>query len=84
MEWPVWWDWDLELTYHLERRMEDRNFTEAELRQMLEEAYGYRPDVVQDRWIIEARHAGQAWEVIVEAHADIRKLVVVTAYPVER
>ena len=33
--WPTWWDWELEMTPHVERRMEDRNFSEVELRDML-------------------------------------------------
>lgn len=84
MEWPAWWGWELELTAHLEKRMEDRSFTEADLRRMLEDAHGYRPDVVEDRWVIETRYAGGPWEVIVEPDAAYKKLVVVTAYPVER
>ena len=38
MEWPAWWEWELEITPHLEKRMEDRDFTEIELREMLEQA----------------------------------------------
>jgi hypothetical protein len=33
---------------------------------MLEMASGYRPDVVDGRWVIETRHAGKSWEAIVE------------------
>ena len=83
MEWPVWWEWDLVLTPHLENRMEDRSFTEADLRRMLEGAHGYRPDIVTDRWVMEIRHAGGPWEVIVEPDPTEENLVVVTAYPVE-
>jgi hypothetical protein len=36
MEWPTWWEWEIEITSHLETRMEDRDFTEIDLRQMLE------------------------------------------------
>lgn len=42
-----------------------------------------RPDVLAERWVIETRHAGAPWEVIVEPDAGAQKLVVVTAYPVE-
>jgi hypothetical protein len=48
--WPVWWEWELELTPHLERRMEDRAFTELDLRAMLERAAGLRADVVDGRF----------------------------------
>jgi hypothetical protein len=83
MEWPAWWEWELEITPHLEKRMEDRDFTEVDLRQMLEQAQGYGSDVVAGRWVIATRHCRRRWEVIVEPDADARLLVVVTAYPVE-
>jgi hypothetical protein len=38
MEWPVWWEWEIEITPYLEKRMEDRDFTGIELREMLEQA----------------------------------------------
>jgi len=71
----------LELSPHLLKRMEDRRFTEIDLRRMLERASGYREDVVEDRWVIETRHRGRAWELIVEPDEHRRLLVVVTAYP---
>lgn len=54
--WPGWWEWELELTTHLEERMADRDFNEIDLRTMLENTHGYRPDVVEGRWVIETRH----------------------------
>jgi hypothetical protein len=84
MEWPEWWDWELELTPHLEMRMEDRDFTEIDLRQMLERADGYRPDVVEGRWVIKTRQRRANWEIIVEPDFEDELLVVITAYPVER
>jgi hypothetical protein len=80
MEWPEWWAWELEFTPHLEERMEDRGFTEVDLREMLERASAYRADVVDGRWVIQTRHREQAWEVIVEPDVAERTLVVVTAY----
>jgi hypothetical protein len=41
--WPHWWDWELELTPHLEQRMEERDFTELDVREMLEAARASRP-----------------------------------------
>ena len=29
--WPHWWDWELDLTPHLLKRMEDRDFNELDL-----------------------------------------------------
>jgi hypothetical protein len=62
--------------------MGDRRFTEVDLRRMLERAFGYREDVVDGRWVIEARHRRRMWEVIVEPDRERQLLVVVTAYPV--
>ena len=35
---PEWWEWDLEITPHVEKRMEQRDFTEIDLRRMLDSA----------------------------------------------
>lgn len=64
--------------------MEDRGFTEVDLRQMLEDARGYREDVSEDRWIVETRHGGRRWEVIAEPDRREELLVIITAYPVEK
>ena len=64
--------------------MEDRGFDEVDLRRMLEHATGHAPDIVGGRFVIEARHAGHAWAVIVEPDAESQLLVVVTAYPVDQ
>jgi hypothetical protein len=64
--------------------MEDRGFNEVDLRRMLEHAKAHRADIVEDRFAIEARHAGAPWEVIVEPDPVRRLLVVITAYPVEQ
>jgi hypothetical protein len=63
--------------------MEDRDFTEIDLREMLAQAQEYSPDVEAGRWVIATRRRRRRWEVIVEPDADARLLVVVTAYPVE-
>ncbi|UQA60938.1 DUF4258 domain-containing protein [Polyangium aurulentum] len=81
--WPSWWSWDLVLTPHVERRMVDRNFTEVELRRMLEQASSYRPDGVEGRWVIQTKHQRKRWEVIVEPEEIETILIVVTAYPAE-
>jgi len=64
--------------------MEDRGFDEVDLRRMLEHASGHAPDIVDGRFVIEARHGGRAWAVIVEPDAESQLLVVVTAYPVDQ
>ena len=77
---PEWWQWELELTSHLEKRMEERGFSEIELRAMIQRAHGYSRQIVQGRWVLHTRHSGQAREVIVEPDTNRRRLVVVTAY----
>jgi hypothetical protein len=61
--------------------MEDRDFTEVDLRDMLEQARYLRPDIVAGRWIVETRHRRHDWEVIVEPDQEEQVLVVITAYP---
>jgi hypothetical protein len=80
---PEWWDWELELTPHVEKRMEDRGFTEVELREMLERAAAFRADVLDGRFVVETRFRGHKWEVVVEPDEVEHLLVVVTAYGVE-
>lgn len=63
--------------------MVDRRFNEADLRLMLDSAYGIREDIIAGRWVVLAEHGGRAWEVIVEPDAELALLVVVTAYSVE-
>jgi hypothetical protein len=64
--------------------MEDRNFSEVDLRTMLEAAARYREDIVDGRFIIETRHRRADWEVIVEPDAVAYSLVVITAYAVDQ
>jgi hypothetical protein len=82
--WPERWAWELELSSHVEKRMEDHEFSEVELRDMLESATGYREDVLDGRWVIETRRSRRAWEVIVEPDVHEELLVVITAYQVDR
>ena len=50
---------------------------------MLEHTSGHGPDIVGGRFVIEARHGGRGWAVIVEPDQESQLLVVVTAYPVD-
>lgn len=83
-EWPSWWDWELELSPHLLKRMVDRRFSEMDLRRMLADAQGVRPDPGSGRWVAESRFRRRAWEIVLEPDAKAELLVVVTAYPVDR
>ena len=80
--WPTWWNWELELTPHLEKRMIDRKFNEIDLRTMFENASECNEDVVEGRWVIITKHKGKKWEIIIEPDLEEKVLVVVTAYPV--
>lgn len=82
--WPTWWDWGLEMTPHVERRMEDRNFSEVELRDMRARATRLREDVVEGRFVASSRLRKLEWEIILESIADEELTVVITAYPLER
>lgn len=79
--WPEWWQWDLEISAHLEKRMIDRDFSEINLRTMLENAIDYQKDIVVGRWVIKTKHHRKKWEIIVEPDYEEKLLVIVTAYP---
>ena len=64
--------------------MEDREFTELELRAMLDAATALQPDPVAGRWRAFTRHRGRRWIVIVEPDISLQALVVVTAFPTRR
>jgi len=79
---PKWWNWDLELSPHLMRRMSDRGFNEVDLRVMMDEMRGLREDVESGRWVVETVHDSEPWEVVVEPDPVDRIVVVVTTYKV--
>jgi len=62
--------------------MEDRDFNEVELREMLHHSSTYRKDIVEGRWIIVSQHRYHPWEIIIEPDFLEKLLVVITAYPV--
>jgi hypothetical protein len=79
---PAWWDWDLEVSEHVLDRMEDRAFTEIDVRRMLKSALTVRSDIVAGRWIVSAYHRGRRWAMILGPDVEERVLVLITAYPV--
>jgi hypothetical protein len=81
--WPSWWEWELEFTPHLLKRMIDRQFNEPDLRLMLDEATGVRDNHEEGRFAVETSHECRPWEVIVEPLAEEQLLLVITAYPVD-
>ncbi len=81
MERPDWWDWPLAFTAHVELRMEERGFSEVEIRAMLEGGMALLPSKRPGRWLVRTRHAGTSWIVVVEPDDENRIVMVVTAYP---
>ena len=81
---PEWWDWEIAFTPHVEARMEERGFSEVELRGMLEDALGFAPASRPGRYTIATRFAAKPWVVVVEPDEEERLLFVVTAYPREQ
>ena len=81
MNWPGWWEWELELSSHLEKRMIQRDFNEIDLRTMLDRATGYHPDFIEGRWIVETDFRLHPWEIVVEPDFLEESLVILTAYP---
>ena len=76
-----WWAWELRFLSHVERRMEERGFSEADVRSMLEEATALRQSRRAGRWLVRTRLAGRSWIVVVEPDLDEEIVLVVTAYP---
>jgi hypothetical protein len=81
--WPSWWEWELELSSHVLKRMVDRGFNETDLRLMMSTATGFHEDHQPERWVIETLHESRNWEIIVEPDSIDQLLIVITAYPVE-
>ena len=75
---PYWWDWDLGFVSHVEDRMEERGFSEVELRTMLDDATGIAQSRRPGRWVVSTRLAGKAW--VVEPDMEEQITYVVTAY----
>ncbi len=79
---PEWWDWELEITPHVEKRMIQRSFTEIELREMFDRATTLRPDKEIGRYVAVSTLHSANWEIILEPDINEKLIVVVTAYPI--
>jgi hypothetical protein len=77
---PKWWDWELEFDAHVEDRMRERDFSEVDLRTMLENATHVTPARRDGRWLSWTRFSGVAWVVVVEPDVEQQILHVITAY----
>jgi hypothetical protein len=81
---PEWWNWDLAFNPHVESRMEERGFSEVDLRAMLTDAFEVSPAKRAGRYLVSTRFRAQAWTVVLEPDPDDKLLFVVTAYSNER
>lgn len=81
--WPPWWDWELVFTKHVLKRMLDRDFSEIEIRTMLEGALALERAEEPGRWLVLARHGGVLWGIVVEPEYDAHVLAVITAFPLD-
>jgi hypothetical protein len=79
---PEWWQWELELTPHVFKRMVDRQFSEVDLRTMLADMTDYEPEP-DGRFVLHTGLGGRRWDVVVEPDVVDRVLLVITAYPCE-
>jgi Domain of unknown function (DUF4258) len=77
---PEWWEWEIEITPHAEKRMVQRNFTEIDLRKMLDSTYEIQQDMVGGRWVVKTQYHDANWEVIVEPDYEELVQVIITAY----
>ena len=80
MEVYDWLDWELEVSPHAYKRMVDRNFSETDLRTMLESPGNIRKALYEGRFVIETTYEGNEWEIVVEPDELDQILVVVTAF----
>lgn len=69
---------------HAFKRMAERNFTELDLRRMLDTAQTVDSDIVPGRWRVLCRLRRRSWEIIVEPDAKAQHVVVITAYPLDK
>jgi len=63
--------------------MEERGFSELELRAMLTDARAITPSRRSGRWLISTNLGDHPWVVVVEPDPDHQITYVITAYPKE-
>ena len=61
--------------------MEERDFTELEVRRMLDAASSMRPTRAPGRFVVSSRRRGTPWFVVLEPDFADRLVYVVTAFP---
>ncbi len=81
-KWPDWWEWELEFSPHLLKRMLDRGLSDVDVRLMIEGATGLRQAEHAERWVLTTTHDSRPWVLIVEPDSADEVIVVITAYQV--
>ncbi len=79
---PHWWNWELELSPHVLKRMVDRGFSEVGLRLVMAKATDVESNDETGRWVVRTTHESRPWNVIVEPDWMDRSSEVIAAYPV--
>jgi hypothetical protein len=79
---PDWWDFELELSPHLEDRIILSRFLGGRSPAVIEVAQDLGVGKTPGRWIVRTSHLGEAWDVVVEPDELDRVIVVITAYKV--
>ena len=77
---PEWWSWEFALSPHVLRRMEERGFTETDLRRMLNGVRSVRSDARAGRYRAHGRHRNHAWTIVLEPDPEARVVVVITTF----
>ena len=80
---PEWWEWDLAFIPHVESRMEERRFSEIDVRAMLADAFAITPARRPGRYLVSTRFQGRGWTTVLEPDPQDQLVFVVTAYPNE-
>lgn len=62
--------------------MEERDFTEIDVRMMLSRTDLLELGTREGRWNAETRHFGGKWRVVLEPDFETRRLTVITAFAV--
>jgi hypothetical protein len=79
MEWPDWWEWELEFSSHCLKRMQERGFNEAELRALLADAEEL-VEQIHGTFVVVSMQVDKRWEIIVAPDLEKRRIVVISAY----
>ena len=80
---PYWWSWPLVIPDHAANRMEERGWTEIEVRRVLGQPRSLDQDPEPGRWRVPCRRGREHWCIIVEPEKRRRWLVMVTIIRVD-